>query len=137
MEQADKFSYATTSGICTIFVSCVGGQMYHDSNKSGTYSEDKYICGYDADMFIMFSSAMTGLLLMLIVFVGMTAFECYKECKKSHASFWKTFMANLFTRESITSIVLMFIVGLGLAFLGLLFIGLAFFLLPLLKGKFK
>lgn len=43
MEQADKFSYATTSGICTIFASCVGGHMYHDSHKSGIYSEDKYI----------------------------------------------------------------------------------------------
>ena len=62
MEQADKFSYATTSGICTIFASCVGGHMYHDSHKSGIYSEDKYICGYYSDTFIMFSSAITGLM---------------------------------------------------------------------------
>ena len=78
MEQADKFSYATTSGICTIFVSCLGGHIYHDSNKSGTYSEDNYICGYNADTFIMFSSAITGLILMLIVYIVMIVFECYK-----------------------------------------------------------
>ena len=137
MEQADKFSYATTSGICTIFVSCVGGHMYHDSHKSGIYSEDKYICGYDSDTFIMFSSAITGLMLMLIVYVAMTAFECYKESKVSNASFGRVFIGNLFSKESMISLVLMFVFGLGLAFLGMLFIGLAIFFLPLLKGKFK
>ena len=137
MEQADKFSYATTSGICTIFASCVGGHIYHDSNKSGIYSEDKHICGYDADTLIVFSSALTGLVLMLVVYIGLTAFECYKVSKKSNSSFGKTFIVNIFSKESIISVILMFALGLGLAFLGLLFIGLAFFLLPLLKGKFK
>lgn len=137
MEQVDKFSYATTSGICTIFASCIGGHMYHDSNESELYSVDKRICGYDADTFIMFSSAMTGLLLMIIVYAGITAFECYKEYKNTNVPFWKTFVANIFSKEGIISIILMFVVGLGLAFLGLLFIGLAFFLVPLLKGKYK
>lgn len=102
MEQADKFSYATTSGICTIFASCVGGHMYHDSHKSGINSEDKYICGYDSDTFIMFSSAITGLMLMLIVYVAMTAFECYKESKVSNASFGRVFIGNLFSLNSAT-----------------------------------
>lgn len=73
MEQADKFSYAITSGICTIFVSCLGEHIYHDSNKSGIYSEDKYIWGYNVDTFIMFSSAITGLILMFVVYIAMTA----------------------------------------------------------------
>lgn len=137
MEQADKFSYAITSGICAIFASCIGGHIYHDSNKSGKYFEDKYICGYDAGTFIMFSSALTGLVLMLVVYMGLTAFECYKVSKESNSSFGKTFIAKIFSKESIISVLLMFALGLGLAFLGLLFIGLAFFLLPLLKGKFK
>lgn len=137
MEQADKFSYATTSGICSIFVSCLGGHIYHDSNKSGIYSEDKYIWGYNADTFIMFSSAITGLILMLLVYTAITAFECYKESKISKVSFGRLFIGNLFSKESLVSVILMLVLGLGLAFLGILFIGLAIFLLPLLKGKFK
>lgn len=137
MEQADKFSYATTSGICTIFVSCLGGHIYHDSNKSGIYSEGKYIYGYNADTFIMFSSAITGLVLMLVVYMVMTAFECYKESLKSNVPFGKAFISHIFSKESLISLILIFVLGLGLAFLGMLFIGLAIFLLPLLKGKFK
>lgn len=137
MEEADKFSYATISGICTIFASCVGGHIYHDSNKSGISSEDKYICGCDADTFIMFSSALTGVVLMLVVYISLTAFECYKVSKETNSSFGKTFMVNIFSKESIVSVILMFALGFGLVFLGLLFIGLAFFFLPLLKGKFK
>ena len=74
---------------------------------------------------------------MLIVYVAMTAFECYKESKVSNASFGRVFIGNLFSNESMISLVLMFVFGLGLAFLGMLFIGLAIFFLPLLKGKFK
>ena len=74
---------------------------------------------------------------MLVVYIGLTAFECYKVSKKSNNSFGKTFIANIFSKESIISVILMFALGLWLAFLGLLFIGLTFFLLPLLKGKFK
>ena len=74
---------------------------------------------------------------MLIVYVAMTAFECYKESKVSNASFGRVFIGNLFSKESMISLVLMFVFGLGLAFLGMLFIGLAIFFLPLLKGKFK
>lgn len=137
MEQANKFSFATTSGVCTIFASCLGGHIYHDSNKSGIYSENKYICAYDADTFIMFSSALTGLILMLVVYTAITAFESYKKSVESKVSFWKVFVANIISKESIISVILMLVLGLGLAFLGMLFIGLAIFLLPLLKGKFK
>ena len=78
----------------------------------------------------MFTSAITGVMLMLIVYVAMTAFECYKESKVSNASFGRVFIGNLFSKESMISLVLMFVFGLGLAFLGMLFIGLAIFFCP-------
>lgn len=138
MKPDDKFAYSFTTGFVTTFVSCMGGGIYHESLKGDSYSEEyKHICGYDANSFIFASSAITGIVMMLLVFTGITAYESYKESQESECSFWSLFMHKLFTKENIFCLIALIVLGIGIAFLGFLIIGLAVFLIPLMKGKFK
>lgn len=143
MTSENKFAYSFTTGIMSTIVSCAGMNIHHSSIKDDLYStENKYIYGYDKDVVFMFSSAILGLLIMIMVYIGITAYESYQEKKESEeeASFWKIFWNKLFSSDSLLALITFIIAGVALAFLGMILfalIGIAVFLIPLIKGKFN
>ena len=127
MKPEDKFAYASTSGICTMFVSCVGLNIKEDFSNSSSVFFDPIMC----------ASAISGLVITILVFIGITLYECYKEHKDTGMPFGKIFHNRMFSKEGMVAFIVAIVVSAFVMVLGLVFIGLAIFFLPLLKGKFK
>ena len=82
MKPEDKFAYASTSGICTMFVSCVGLNIKEDFSNSSSVFFDPIMC----------ASAISGLVVTMPVFIGITLYECYKEHKEKGIPFGKNIL---------------------------------------------